>query len=145
MKKIIQNKVYDTTTAKEIGTYKADYPVNAFAFYTETLYKKRTGEYFIHGKGGGLSKYAGTYNDMRGPGEKIMPLTFDEARKWAEEKLKVVECEKEFGSSDEDGMTNIHLQIPTVLADKVEKEKSETGKPIRMIITEALESRYTQL
>ncbi|MCW6663966.1 hypothetical protein NHG23_08725 [Aerococcaceae bacterium NML190073] len=141
MRKIIQNKVYDTETAKEIGYFRTNYGMSDFRHYEETLYKKRTGEYFLHGEGNGMSKYADSYGDMRGPGKTIVPLTFEEAREWAERKLEAEEYESEFGTPEE-GFTDIHTQIPNELADKLEKAKSETGKSQKDIVTEALKKYF---
>ena len=49
MKKIINKKLYDTSTATCIAEYSGPARVSDFSFYRETLYRKRTGEYFIHG------------------------------------------------------------------------------------------------
>lgn len=88
MKKRIKSLVYDTSTAKEIVTY-TDFPVSSNEHVEETLYRKRTGEFFLYGKGNANSGYA-TYNNMAGgyePGQRIIPLTFDEAKEWYERNL----------------------------------------------------------
>lgn len=56
MKKIINKKTYDTETAKEVCTYSYVF-AGDFRKVTETLYRKKTGEYFLHGIGGHASKY----------------------------------------------------------------------------------------
>lgn len=58
MKKIINGKVYDTETAKILGTWSSPVFVTDFSYYTETLHQKRTGEFFLFGEGGPMSKYA---------------------------------------------------------------------------------------
>ena len=58
MKKIINGKLYDTDTAKEMGTGCASCSPRDFHYYSETLYRKRTGEYFLYGEGGPASRYA---------------------------------------------------------------------------------------
>ena len=58
MKKIIDNKVYDTNTATLIGSKDNGISPASFAYCRESLYRKRTGEYFKHGEGGANSKYA---------------------------------------------------------------------------------------
>lgn len=80
--------MYDTDTAKKLGDWYSDYAPNDFNYWHEALYKKRTGEYFLYGEGGPMSKYrqfayAGGPEDVEG-GEDITPLTFNEARKWYE-------------------------------------------------------------
>ena len=46
MKKYINGKVYDTETAQLIGTYANGGNWRDFSHYEETLYRKRTGEFF---------------------------------------------------------------------------------------------------
>lgn len=104
MKKIIQNKVYDTETAQRLAAWENMYDVRDFHRYEETLYRKKTGEYFLHGEGGPLTQYAQTVgtNSWSG-GERIMPLSFAEAQAWAEEHLDGEEYEAIFGEVSEDG------------------------------------------
>ena len=58
MKQIINGKKYDTDTAKEIAHYCAPGSVQDFSYFEETLYRKKTGEYFLYGKGGPASRYS---------------------------------------------------------------------------------------
>lgn len=57
MKRYINGKVYDTSTAQEIGSYANAGNWRDFSHYEETLYRKRTGEYFLHGEGGPMTAY----------------------------------------------------------------------------------------
>lgn len=102
MKKIIRNKVYDTATAQKLGEWDNGHYTNDFQYCAETLYKKRTGEYFLHGEGHAMSKYASHSGDSSGWGEKIIPLTYDEAQKWAEEHLDADDYISIFGEPVED-------------------------------------------
>lgn len=97
MKKVIKGKKYNTETAKFVGSYGINL-ADRFARMEECLYRKRTGEYFLHGEGGPWSKYGISLNlnECCG-GEEIIPLTHEEAREWAETHLSVDEYEKEFG------------------------------------------------
>lgn len=84
MIKIINRKKYDTDTAYCIATNEA-YPPRDFKHYEEELYQKENGEFFLHGKGGGLSKYASSIdNHTFDFGEEIIPLSEEEAREWVE-------------------------------------------------------------
>ena len=47
MKKIINGKIYDTDTAKEIDSISHGDGPRDFRYYHEVLYRKRTGEYFL--------------------------------------------------------------------------------------------------
>jgi hypothetical protein len=101
MKKIINGKKYDTDTAKILGSAGYSHPGD-FNHWKETLYIKKTGEFFLHGIGGPMSKYAHrvSLNEWTG-GEKIIPLTREEARKWIEKNLDVEEYEEIFGEVEE--------------------------------------------
>ena len=87
MKKIINGKKYNTNTAKEIAHASANCDPSDFEFWRETLYKKKTGEFFLHGEGQGNSKYASHYGNSRGAGEEIIPMDENEAREWTIKKL----------------------------------------------------------
>ena len=101
MKKIIKGKKYDTETAKLVGSASYSYPGD-FQHWVETLYLKKTGEFFLHGVGGALSKYSQSAggNTVTG-GEAIIPLSPEEAKAWAEKHLEVEEYEKIFGEVEE--------------------------------------------
>lgn len=85
MKKIINNKLYNTDTANSLIYWYNDLPSNDGYYYAEELYIKKTGEYFLYGEGGALSPY-GSY-DCEGrcsyPDWDIIPLTEAKAKKWA--------------------------------------------------------------
>ena len=50
-KKIINNRMYNTETAKQLGYWSNGYTPSDFYFAEETLYQKKTGEYFLVGHG----------------------------------------------------------------------------------------------
>lgn len=102
MKKIINGKRYDTETAELCGSHEYGYPGD-FNHVSEELYQKRTGEFFLHGEGGANSKYREevSMNTWTG-GEKIIPLTDDEAKEWTEKYLGAEEYEKLFTVMEEE-------------------------------------------
>ena len=118
MKKIINGKRYDTGTAKELASYEYLYRGD-FHHFVETLYRKNTGEYFLHDVGGAMSRYAEScgQNEWCG-GEKIIPLTIETAQKWAEEYLDADEYEKIFTVSDEKHTATFSLSESTIEAIK---------------------------
>jgi hypothetical protein len=101
MKKIINGKKYDTDSANCVGDWANGYGHGDFQYAEERLYRKRTGEFFLHGEGGAMSNYAESYGNERYGGKKIIPLSENEAKKWAENHLDGDEYEKIFGSVDE--------------------------------------------
>ena len=63
MKKIIGGngkpwRRYDTETAKAVGSRDNGLSYRDFNHVEETLYRKKTGEFFLHGEGGPMTKYA---------------------------------------------------------------------------------------
>lgn len=113
MKKIINGRIYDTNTAKELG--RDDQTYGNFSDWEETLYRKSTGEYFLHGEGGPQTKYAQQVgeNSWTG-GEKIIPLSIESAQKWAEEHLDADDYERIFGiiEENEDGKkTTVSIRL----------------------------------
>ena len=85
MKKIINGKLYNTETAVKMATRDNGlYPSN-FHYTKETLFLKKTGEFFLYGEGGPASKWAYFYEDGgRTSGEGIELLSRDEAMAWTE-------------------------------------------------------------
>lgn len=98
MKKIINGKKYDTETAKKIGYWSNNYNCSDFNYCAETLYRKKNGEFFVHGEGNAMSKYSVScgQNSWSG-GQEIIPLTEEKAKRWAEKYLTGDEYEEIFG------------------------------------------------
>lgn len=141
MKKIIEGRLYNTDTAKELGVWSNIADVRNFHWYCERLYQKRTGEYFLHGEGGPMTQYAVTLgqNSWSG-GEKIIPLTPEAARQWAEEHLDADRYAEIFGMPDE-GSTEkvtICMQIPGDLDAIIRAKAAENGVSLTAYVTEVL-------
>jgi hypothetical protein len=136
MKKIINGLKYDTDTAKYIGETGYGQPGD-FEHWTESLYRKpKTGEYFLYGEGGPASRYAVEtgQNEWSG-GERIIPLDYEAARKWAEEHLDGDEYEHEFGAVDEDGeQVRLGLRVDRAAKTLLDREASRTGLPLGQIV-----------
>ena len=129
MKKIINNKLYNTDTAECIGAWDNGLLPGDLASCAEKLYRKRTGEFFLFGEGGANSKYAVSCGDnhWRG-GEQIAPLSWLSAREWAEEKLGVEEYDAIFGEVAEDeGRTSITISISAGKVETARRAASQSG------------------
>lgn len=128
MKKIINGKVYDTDTAKELGSW-ANGGWRDFGHMEETLYRKKTGEFFLHGEGGPSTKYAQAVdqNSWSG-GERIMPMTFAEAREWAEKHLDADEYEAIFGTVTEDeSRVQVCYSLSAATVETIKRKAAELG------------------
>lgn len=101
MKRVINGKRYDTTTAQPIAEHSHRYPGD-FEYYDETLYRKKTGEFFLAGEGGPMSKYARAVDhNTRSGGKDIIPITEDMAKEWVERYEDFDTYESIFGPVDE--------------------------------------------
>ena len=102
MKKIINGRMYNTETAYKIQEWDNGMYGNDFRGCEETLYKKKTGEYFIYGSGGALSKYSiSCGNNSCSGSSDIIPLQKNEARIWMETQGDPDSYIKEFGEVPE--------------------------------------------
>lgn len=101
MKRIINGKKYDTETATPVCHYSYS-NTGDFHFVRKTLYRKKNGEFFIHGRGGAASEFAEQIdcNTWCG-GEKMFVVTEDTAREFAEKYATVDQYEEVFGEVQE--------------------------------------------
>lgn len=141
MKKIIRGRQYDTEKAQKIGSWDNGYGISDLDYISETLYRKRTGEYFLEGCGGARSRYAEIDGSMMASGCRIVPLTFDQARAWAEEHLTPEEYETAFGIPDEGDETqyfNCGLPAPIMrlLKNAAAKEDQSMGDIVARLVVE---------
>ncbi len=129
MKKIINGKVYDTDTAKLMDIWYNGYQVGDFNSFSEALYLKKTGEFFLHGEGGPMTKYAvATGDNSWSGGQKIIPLTYQAAKEWAEEHLDGDEYEDIFGAVTEDeSRRTISLSLSVTAAETLARRASSEG------------------
>ena len=82
----VDGKNYETDTAKYIGNYRSTIYRDDARFYEETLYRKKTGEFFLYGHGGTQSKYAYiSPGGRRNPAQRIIPLTDEAAKVWMQQ------------------------------------------------------------
>lgn len=143
MRKIINNRAYDTDTAKELGSWSTAYSARDFRSFSETLYQKRTGEFFLHGEGGPMSRYS---ERAEGGcwrwGEAITPLTYDRARQWAERHLDAEDYEGIFGAVSEDGESDdaiVTLRLSAAVSKALGREMAKTGRTKREIVNDILD------
>lgn len=129
MKEIIDKKVYNTDTAKEVGKWKNYGGWNDFDHMEETLYQKKNGEFFLYGVGGPHTKYAESVElHTWSGGFKIIPLTWEEAREWAENNLDADEYEEIFGEvSEDDDLVTVPISISAECLETAKKKAALAG------------------
>ena len=128
MKSIIKNKVYDTSTARFLGRYASE-ETSSLDRTEESLYIKRTGEYFLFGEGGPRSRFAQYQGDGSfSGGWRIIPLSYDKAREWAEEHLDADQYISIFGEpDDEEGTEILSVSLPRDVAARIRRSAQQEG------------------
>lgn len=129
MKKIINGKLYNTDTAQAIHTIFGAESQSDLCYYEETLYKKRTGEYFLYGEGGPNSKYGRRIDSNSwGYGYGFSPISYGRAKQWAEDHMDADAFMKEFGPvSEDDGRVSINLSLSASVAETIRREAAQNG------------------
>lgn len=139
MKKIINGKLYNTDTARHIGSWYSNITDRLY-WVNETLYQKQRGEFFLHGEGGPGSKYAepsgqGSWSS----GEKIIPLSYDAAQAWAEEYLDANVYQAAFGPVGADDSTVRRLiSMPASVEERIKREAAQAGMSFSAYIVSKL-------
>lgn len=117
MKKIINGKVYDTNTAKEICCKEPIEYQNDLYYSCKTLYRKKTGEFFFN-----------IFSNQSG--NKIEPISFNDAKSFVEEYGTAEQYEALFGEPDESGeAVTLGLQVSAAAAAKLKQEAARLGIP----------------
>lgn len=142
MKKVINRKLYDTDTAQEIATRSNGGSWRDFSHFEETLYRKKTGEFFLHGEGGPMTCYREqiSQNEWSG-GEQIIPMTYDEAASWAERHMDADAYQQVFGEiteDDDDQDLQISFRLPASAVDKLRRTASQTGRTQQQILADLI-------
>lgn len=140
MRKIINGKAYDTKTSECIGNYTSTWDIKDLSYVSETLYRKRTCEFFLYGEGGPMSKYAVLLGQNNwGGGSKIIPLSWDAAREWAEKNLTAEKYEAIFGKvADDNSRVTITLSLSASAIERAKRSASKAGVTLSAYIESLL-------
>lgn len=127
MKRIIANRQYNTETAVQIGEW--DNGEMGLGHIAERLYRKKTGEYFLHGTGGANTCYARAIEENHWTcGEAIRPLSYEAAREWAEQHLNADTYQAAFGTvSDDDGTRVMTCSVSVGAYEAAKRASSKAG------------------
>ncbi|BCV18314.1 hypothetical protein ATOBIA_N06040 [Atopobiaceae bacterium P1] len=139
MRKTINRKLYDTSTARLVGSIDNGLSYTDYHFRRAALYRKKTGEYFAHEEGGAatnLAEPAGPQNWIAG--QRIVPLTYAQAIEWAEDNLGEAETLQIFGCHGEGGTASLNLQIDRTLKAKLQSEASRRGVTLRALVEDMI-------
>ncbi|HEY5588162.1 MAG TPA: hypothetical protein VIK86_04300 [Candidatus Paceibacterota bacterium] len=142
MKKIIKGALFNTQTAKLIGEWHNEFPSKDYNYCEESLYRTKSGKYFIYGQGGARTKYAERCgNNEWSEGDILFDLSRDAAKEWAQENLTVDKYEIIFGELTEDEGDNkehLNVNISISLKNKLWKVAEERNMSISILVEEIL-------
>ena len=143
MKKIIAGAKYDTDTAKELGYSSNNCSQSDFNWYSETLYRTKSGRYFLAGEGGARSRYARSCgNNSWTGGSGIEPMSREAAQKWAEEHLDSDKYEAIFGEVTEDEQEQLNVLVSSQLKQKLWELAEKQGKSMSTLAEEILAKEF---
>ena len=141
MIKVISGKKYNTDIAKRLGSCYGGANNNDADYWSETLYRTKSGNYFLHGEGGALTRYATVNGNDSGWGERIIPMAYDQAVKWAEDNLYGEDYIAAFGAPDDDTRQTISISAAT--KRKLDEIQSRSGKSQIQIVEELILKAYS--
>jgi hypothetical protein len=140
MKKVLGGKLYDTETARRIGTWDSGVPEGDAAFVEESLYRKKTGEYFLHGRGSAYTIYGKWRGNTGSEGQEIRPYTPADAMEWAEEHLDGADYIAEFGEpAEDDSRVVLALSVSTRTRARLEAARQSSGVSMSRIVDDIVE------
>ena len=96
MKRIINNKCYNTETAELIAEYWNGVSNEGFRYVYEKLYHTLKGSWFLYASGGAMSEYSCSFGNSTSGDTVIIAYNEKQAYNWLEEHDKVNEIEKYF-------------------------------------------------
>ena len=135
MKKVIEGTLCNTDTAKRLGSYDNGELPGDINYVKESLYRTKSGSYFLHSEGGARTQCA--IKDVSGhwrSGELITLINPVSAKKWAEEHLDADGYTQAFGYPEE--RTTISISASTKA--KLDEIKARTGMTIGEIVADAI-------
>jgi len=148
MRKVINGKTYNTATSKKLGSWNNGHSMTDFGHCEEGLFKNTMGAYFLHAEGGPMSRNADRSGANFTWGDKLVPMSRDEADAWAQEYLETEEYEKEFGiheeatPSDSDLKERANFSLDQDFMTSFRKLSEENGIKMSTMVFKAVTSMY---
>ena len=82
MRKVIKGKLYNTETAEELASDSNGQTPGSFEYSVETVYRTKSGAFFMYGHGGAMSRYKDFAQGMYTSGSRIIEMTTEEVIAW---------------------------------------------------------------
>ena len=139
MEQTVNQKTYNTETAKPLGNWQRGYSSEK-GYISETLYMTDAGDYFLHGEGGPRSRYAQRVGmNTWGYGERIIPMSDEEAHAWAENHLTESTLHHVFVQTAYDGcLTPMMIHLKCTTAERLQKLAAEQGRDVSALAEELI-------
>ena len=84
MRKVIDGLLFNTETASQVAHWDNGKLPGDFHRLEETLYRTPNGRWFVHGRGGAMTRYSEPAGNGHSGGQEIRVLTQAEAQSWLE-------------------------------------------------------------
>ena len=129
MQEMIANRIYDTDAANALGNWQRGYRSER-GYLSETLYQNEDGTYFLHCAGGPRSRYAQRVApNTWSYGERILPMSHEEAHAWAENHLTEAAYDTAFGECAKNrNLTLMLIRLKTEHTDALNKAAAAQGR-----------------
>ncbi len=143
MIKTVQGVRCNTLTAKCLATYDSGDKASP-KYYRETLYVNKFRNFFIHGEGNEESRYAVSSSGTYVPGEDIVALSYDDAKKWAitnlpkEEYTKLFYGDNALLSTTNEVTARTSLTLTKAARAKLTMLASRSGKSLSEVASELI-------
>ncbi len=149
MGKRADKKFYDINKSTPLVTIKKTfgtaYGVNPDEDWTETLYKRQTGEYFVYGEGGSESPYSVYENgeNKAGNGYEIWPESnYNKARSWVQTNCPEKKDEI-FTKQDLDSKRVVVTMLLSPKArENLKRKSAEEGMSVSEFVRKLAENLY---
>lgn len=138
MKRVVNGRVCDTSTACVLGDWWNG--ASGINYFMRTLYRSRSGVYFIHSEGGANTICSVPRGDDGFcPGESIEVLSFEAAKNWAKDHLSEAAYNHAFPEllSEADASV-LKVRLSAEAFAKLKRQKDLLSKPMSVILTDLI-------
>lgn len=141
MKKVINNKVYDTETARLIADVPHTNIRGSEGACEQRLYLKKNGEFFLWlaGARSEIVSNMALDNGVHDRERHFYPISYEQARKWAESEMSADEWLELFEPEEDDSTSQLAIRISTTAYNKLKRAAQIEGKSLRQKIEELIE------
>lgn len=140
MKKVINNKVYDTSTARLIADAPHKNIKGSDGTCEQRLYLKKNGEFFLWlaGARSEIVSNMALDNGIHDRERHFYPISYEQARKWVESEMSADKWLDLFEPEEDDSTSQLALKISTTAYNKLKRAAQVEGKSLRQKIEELI-------